>query len=533
MTLFHKNTLKTLGFGPDIVSWISTFLKNREAQILLNGHLTECIHLEQGVPQGDIISPYLFIIMVEILLIKITCTKNITGLTYATMESRAETFADDTTLFMERNEANLRNATKYIQQFHKISGLSCNLDKTCVIPIGNHSNKDEQICKDLNMVWDNKFTILGFDIDNKLENLEANFSKVKEKIRALIRKWKPYHLSLRGRITIAKTKLVSQIIYISTVLTPTISTIAEIQTLINNFVMGIESHNKNWINKDIIYARTSQGGFGMIRLESFIKAIKVSWIKRYSIDKIDDNWADIIDTFFGITPDTRHTIHNFGPERFNKIIKADIPVISSLFYAYKTFKHNFPTSPETMDNSWLNQCVFYNMNITRKQVNSQKKTFLTPTFYGIPDIYHTLTLKDLFPQGIFISNASLNQLTSTTVMHMQYQNLKMHIKAHIGPNKKYDAIALEKKPQKRHTFSTTTSLLLSIKKGSGIFRKIIERGITPPNIHNPDKWRKKLEHNSVTTEQVKKINDSASFHLFGQHKCRLSVSSAAWKNTFQ
>ena len=31
---------------------------------------------------------------------------------------------------------------------------------------------------------------------------------------------------------------------------------------------------------------------------------------------------------------------------------------------------------------------------------------------------------------------------------MQYQNLKTHIKAHIGPNKKYDAIALEKLPQK-------------------------------------------------------------------------------------
>ena len=62
--------------------------------------------------------------------------------------------------------------------------------------------------------------------------------------------------------------------------------------------MGIESHNKHWIDKDIIYTNTSKGGLGMIRLESFMKAIKVSWIKRYCIDKIDDNWADIIDTFF-------------------------------------------------------------------------------------------------------------------------------------------------------------------------------------------------------------------------------------------
>ena len=501
---FIHNTLKTLGFGPDIISWISTFLKDRDAQILLGGHLTDSIKLEQGVPQGDVISPYLFIIMVEILLIKITSTKNITGITYATKEARAETFADDTTLFMERTEENLRNATKYIQHFHKISGLACNLDKTSVIPIGNNTNKHDQICNDLKMLWDDKFTILGFDIDNKLEKLDSNYAKVKDKIKALIRKWKPYHLSLRGRITIAKTKLVSQITYISIVLTPNSATIAEMQSLINNFVMGIESQNKHWINKDIMYTHISKGGFGMIRLESFIKAIKVSWIKRYSIDLIDDNWADIIDSFFHITPNTRHIIHNFGPERFNKIIKADIPVISSLFSAYKAFKHNFPTNPSTMDNSWLNQCAFYNMNITRKQINSQKKIFLTPTFYGIPDTFHTLTLKDLLPQGVFITNESLNQLTNTTVISMQYQNLKTHIKAHIGPNKKYDAIALEKLPQKKYTFSTAVGLLHSIKKGSVTYRKIIERNITPTNIHNHEKWKKKLKSNTVTPEQVKK-----------------------------
>ena len=42
------------------------------------------------------------------------------------------------------------------------------------------------------MVWDNKFTILGFDIDNKLEKLNTNFEKVKEKIKGLIQKWKPF-----------------------------------------------------------------------------------------------------------------------------------------------------------------------------------------------------------------------------------------------------------------------------------------------------------------------------------------------------
>ena len=138
------------------------------------------------------------------------------------------------------------------------------------------------------------------------------------------------------------------------------------------------------------------------------------------------------------------------------------------------------------------------MNLTRKQPNSQKKVFLTPTFYGIPDTNHTLTVKDLFPRGMFISITSLNQLTATTIMPMQYFNLKQHIKAHIGPTKKYDAIALEKQPQKIHTFSTVAGLFLSIKKGSGKYRQVIERGSMTTNIHNPTKWKK--NSNTITSQ---------------------------------
>ena len=76
---FMETVLKTLGFGKYIREWIRLFFSGREAYILMGGHLTEKIILEQGVPQGDIVSPYVFIIMVEVLLIKINHTANIEG----------------------------------------------------------------------------------------------------------------------------------------------------------------------------------------------------------------------------------------------------------------------------------------------------------------------------------------------------------------------------------------------------------------------------------------------------------------------
>ena len=126
------------GFGDDIRQWVNAFFSDRKAMVLLRGTLTDIIFHEQGVPQGDIISPYIFILAVEILLIKINFTNNLKGITYGSTESRSETFADDTTIFIERKEIYLENVLKYLEQFSMISGLHCNVDKTRVIQIGNH-----------------------------------------------------------------------------------------------------------------------------------------------------------------------------------------------------------------------------------------------------------------------------------------------------------------------------------------------------------------------------------------------------------
>ena len=104
---FIRKVLASFNFGCGMIKWITLFFNDREAMILMGGHLTNKILLKQGVPQGDIISPFIFIIVVEILLIKITTSKHIKGLTLGSSEIRAQTFADDTTLTISRSETSL------------------------------------------------------------------------------------------------------------------------------------------------------------------------------------------------------------------------------------------------------------------------------------------------------------------------------------------------------------------------------------------------------------------------------------------
>ena len=63
-----------------------------------NGHSTGYFSLSSGTRQGDPISAYLFILVMEILFIQIRSNDNIHGLRY---EFKLSAFADDVSYFLK------------------------------------------------------------------------------------------------------------------------------------------------------------------------------------------------------------------------------------------------------------------------------------------------------------------------------------------------------------------------------------------------------------------------------------------------
>ena len=59
--------LKKFGFGPSILEWIGTVLKNQETCVINGGTTTASLKLQKGARQSDPISAYLFIIAIEVL----------------------------------------------------------------------------------------------------------------------------------------------------------------------------------------------------------------------------------------------------------------------------------------------------------------------------------------------------------------------------------------------------------------------------------------------------------------------------------
>jgi len=76
------------------------------------------------------------------------------------------------------------------------------------------------------------------------------------------------------------------------ILDPSTSTYDTINRMIRSFVntgSTLTLGKGNWIHQYILHAPESKRGLNLIDAGSFIRSLKISWIKRYSTEKLDDH----------------------------------------------------------------------------------------------------------------------------------------------------------------------------------------------------------------------------------------------------
>ena len=292
---FLNKTLQHYNFGPSAIQWIKLFYHNTESCILNNGWSSDFFKLERGVRQGCPLSPYLFILCVEILAETIRKNKNIKGITIIDgQEIKISQYADDTTLILDGSRVSFTTALQILSLFSEISGLHLNSRKTEALWIGANIGKEENLHPEKGFKWvKDKVRALGIWLSTKPETtIEANYSEKLAKVRNSLSCWELRRLTLLGKIVVLKSLIASQLVYILSPLPTNHSAINEINSMFFNFLWDGKGDK---IKRDIMISDYNNGGLRMIDIKLFNKALKSSWITKYLDSENHGKWKLLFD----------------------------------------------------------------------------------------------------------------------------------------------------------------------------------------------------------------------------------------------
>ena len=121
--------LRAFGFGEDICRWIATFYRKINSAVIVNGQTSSLFSTERGCRQGNPVSPYLFVLCMEILA-TIRENVDIKGICINEVEHKILQFADDAQLMNNGDIMSFEKSLDTIEKYGKVSGLFLNTDKT-------------------------------------------------------------------------------------------------------------------------------------------------------------------------------------------------------------------------------------------------------------------------------------------------------------------------------------------------------------------------------------------------------------------
>jgi hypothetical protein len=137
--------LRRCGFGEKWCSWIQHCISSVRFSVLINGVPSGFFGCSRGVRQGDPLSPFLFVLVMEAfsrMLGAFIERGLISGFSVGSSgQDRVNVshllFADDTLVFCGANASQIRHLGALLVCFEAAAGLKVNLSKSVLIPVGH------------------------------------------------------------------------------------------------------------------------------------------------------------------------------------------------------------------------------------------------------------------------------------------------------------------------------------------------------------------------------------------------------------
>ncbi len=188
-------------------------------------------------------------------------------------------YADDTIITLLNSENNLKTTIDIFELYAKYSGLKkINYDKTEIMPIGSIKYHFEILLPESGMKWTAAPIIsLGVKLCHRTEDLiKLNYSKAFRTNNIKI--WSKRYLTLYGMVVVLNTNVMSQMVYLMSVLPgPSDEINKQVTKTIYDFIWN---NKPDKIKRNVMKLPKLFGGLAVPDINVKNKALKIVWVPR-------------------------------------------------------------------------------------------------------------------------------------------------------------------------------------------------------------------------------------------------------------
>lgn len=206
--------LRFFGVPTKFICWVKECITSPSFSISLNGSLVGFFQGKKGLRQGDFISPYLFVIAMEVLSLMLEETANgSSGFSFhlkcSAINLTHQCFADDLLIFYAVKLTSVKAIKEVLLEFEDLSGLKANPAKSVFFCAGIEDDDKKELL-DLLQMQEGTLLVRYLGVPLVTKSLSAaDCASLVSRITARMNSWLVRHLSFAGRLQLLNSVLFS------------------------------------------------------------------------------------------------------------------------------------------------------------------------------------------------------------------------------------------------------------------------------------------------------------------------------------
>ncbi|KAL9816934.1 putative RNA-directed DNA polymerase [Arabidopsis thaliana] len=282
---FILSTLRAINCPDIFIGWIYQCLTTASFSISVNGHTGGFFRSSHGLRQGDPMSPYLFVLVMEVFSGLLRSRYTSGYIAYHPRTSQVEIshlmFADDVMVFFDGASSSLHGIYETLDDFAGWSGLHMNREKTKLFHAGLSHHESTAITSYGFKVGSLPIKYLGLPLMSRKLKI-SEYAPLIEKISSRFTSWAVRSLSFAGRVQLLAS-VISGIVnfWISAFILP-LGCIRQIESLCSRFLWSgsIDTKGMAKVKWSQICLPRNEGGLGLRRFGTWNRTLclRMIWL---------------------------------------------------------------------------------------------------------------------------------------------------------------------------------------------------------------------------------------------------------------